>query len=41
MESYRTIRKMLKKGANIKTVAGLLGRNCLKHTEKYTRAVGK
>ena len=26
-------------GANIKTVANLLGHSGLKHTEKYTRAV--
>ena len=26
---------------NIKAIAGLLGRSCLKNTEKYTRAVGK
>ena len=29
----------LTKGANIKTVASLLGHSGLKHTEKYTRAV--
>ena len=28
-------------GANIKTVASLLGHSGLKHTEKYTRAVDK
>lgn len=30
---------ILNKGANIKTVASLLGHSGLKHTEKYTRAV--
>ena len=30
---------ILSKGANIKTVASLLGHSGLKHTEKYTRAV--
>lgn len=30
---------ILNNGANIKTVASLLGHNGLKHTEKYTRAV--
>ena len=30
---------ILNNGANIKTVASLLGHSCLKHTEKYTRAV--
>ncbi|MCR4765314.1 MAG: site-specific integrase [Bacteroidaceae bacterium] len=30
---------ILNKGANIKTVASLLGHSDLKHTEKYTRAV--
>ena len=29
----------LNNGANIKTVASLLGHSGLKHTEKYTRAV--
>lgn len=32
---------ILNKGANIKTVASLLGHSGLKHTEKYTRAVDK
>ena len=30
---------ILNEGANIKTVASLLGHSGLKHTEKYTRAV--
>lgn len=30
---------ILNNGANIKTVASLLGHSGLKHTEKYTRAV--
>lgn len=30
---------ILNNGANIKTVAALLGHSGLKHTEKYTRAV--
>ena len=30
---------LLSNGANIKTVASLLGHSGLKHTEKYTRAV--
>ena len=30
---------LLNNGANIKTVASLLGHVGLKHTEKYTRAV--
>ncbi len=30
---------ILNNGANIKTVASLLGHRGLKHTEKYTRAV--
>lgn len=33
--------KTLNNGANIKTVASLLGHSGLKHTEKYTRAVDK
>ena len=32
---------ILNNGANIKTVASLLGHSGLKHTEKYTRAVDK
>lgn len=32
---------ILNQGANIKTVASLLGHSGLKHTEKYTRAVDK
>ena len=32
---------ILNNGANIKTVASLLGHSSLKHTEKYTRAVDK
>ena len=32
---------LLNNGANIKTVASLLGHSGLKHTEKYTRAVDK
>jgi site-specific recombinase XerD len=32
---------ILNNGANIKTVASLLGHAGLKHTEKYTRAVDK
>ena len=32
---------ILNNGANIKTVASLLGHSRLKHTEKYTRAVDK
>ena len=32
---------ILNNGANIKTVAGLLGHSGLKHTKKYTRAVDK
>lgn len=32
---------ILNNGANIKTVASLLGHSDLKHTEKYTRAVDK
>ncbi len=32
---------VLNKGANIKTVASLLGHAGLKHTEKYTRAIDK
>lgn len=32
---------VLNGGANIKTVASLLGHSGLKHTEKYTRAVDK
>lgn len=31
---------ILNNGANIKTVASLLGHSGLKHTEKYTRAIG-
>ena len=30
---------ILNNGANIKTIASLLGHSALKHTEKYTRAV--
>lgn len=30
---------ILNNGANIKTVASLLGHSGLKHTEKYTRAI--
>ena len=30
---------ILNEGANIKTVASLLGHSGLKHTEKYTRAI--
>lgn len=30
---------ILNNGANIKTVASLLGHSCIQHTEKYTRAV--
>ena len=32
---------ILNNGANIKTIAGLLGHSGLKHTKKYTRAVDK
>lgn len=32
---------ILNNGANIKTVASLLGHSGLKHTEKYTRAVDR
>lgn len=32
---------ILNKGANIKTVASLLGHSGLKHTERYTRAINK
>ena len=32
---------ILNNGANIKTVASLLGHSGLKHTERYTRAVDK
>ena len=32
---------ILNNGANIKTVASLLGHSGLKHTEKYTHAVDK
>ena len=32
---------ILNNGANIKTIASLLGHSGLKHTEKYTRAVDK
>ncbi|EXZ71266.1 phage integrase family protein [Bacteroides fragilis str. 3976T8] len=32
---------ILNNGANIKTVAGLLGHSGLKHTKKYTRTVDK
>ena len=32
---------ILNNGANIKTVASLLGHSGLKHTEKYTRAIDK
>ena len=32
---------ILNNGANIKTVASLLGHSGLKHTEKYTRAADK
>ena len=32
---------ILNNGANIKTVASLLGHSSLRHTEKYTRAVDK
>jgi site-specific recombinase XerD len=32
---------ILNNGANIKTVASLLGHAGLKHTEKFTRAVDK
>jgi site-specific recombinase XerD len=32
---------ILNNGANIKTVANLLGYNGLKHTEKYTHTVDK
>lgn len=32
---------ILNNGANIKTVASLLGHSGLKHTEKYTRAIDR
>lgn len=46
LPTYETSRhsfavNILNNGANIKTVASLLGHSGLKHTEKYTRAVDK
>lgn len=38
---YFSTEPILNNGANIKTVASLLGHSGLKHTEKYTRAVDK
>lgn len=41
MRRHSFATNILTNGANIKTVASLLGHSGLKHTEKYVRAVDK